>query len=190
MYVYSDLAPGWSFEKTAVPNKVIGPGMERDACIDLFKEKLSLDKGIVIEFLRAVIAGVVAELMEKGEVAVKGLGFFKVAYIPFRKTSQGSIMPPLRKIVFLTRPVADSGLLKIVSSRTGLDATKAQTFYTILCRYFREKKKKKQELSLDGLGAFTTVKGKYIFVPDSTLQEIVNTSFEHLSLFDIGTQQT
>ncbi len=74
--------------------------MKHDACVARLEKKLSLDKQRVIQFLNAFVAGLVEELIEKGEVSVKGLGYFKVVYIPFRKEQQEGVvraLPPRKK---------------------------------------------------------------------------------------------
>ncbi len=162
--------------------------MKHDSCVARLEKKLSLDKQRVITFLNAVVAGLVEELVERGEVSVKGLGYFKVVYIPFRKEEQRDVvraLPPRKKVVFLTRPVADSGTRRIIVSKTGLTEADAETFSRVLSGYFRESLAKKRNLALEGLGSFTEVEGKYIFVPDKVLQEIVNNGFEHLSAFEV-----
>lgn len=165
--------------------------MKSDTCVTLLEKKLSLDRESVIRFLNSVVAGIVEELIEKGEISVKGLGYFKVVYIPFTKAVQGDVvhaLPPRKNIVFLTRPVVDSGVLRIIGCKTGLPEKDAEIFYKSLARYFRDTLTKKQELSLEGLGEFTNVDGKYVFVPDKTLQEIVNNSYRNLSAFEIMKQ--
>lgn len=165
--------------------------MKHDSCVVRLEKKLSLDKQRVIEFLNAVVAGLVEELVEKGEVSVKGLGYFKVVYIPFRKQKQGDViqaLPPRKKIVFLTRPVADTGTRRIICSKTGLAEKEAETFNKVLSGYFRDSVAKRRDLLLEGLGSFSEVEGKYIFVPDQVLQEIVDNGFEHLPVFEVPIQ--
>ena len=165
--------------------------MKHDSCVARLEKKLSLDKQRVIDFLNAVVAGLVEELVERGEVSVRGLGYFKVVYIPFRKLKQGDIvraLPPRKKIAFFTRPVVDNGARRIIGSRTGLAEKDAETFCRVLSGYFRESVAKKRDLLLEGLGSFSEVEGKYIFVPDRVLQEIVNNSYEHLPVFEVPIQ--
>ncbi len=164
--------------------------MKSDACVALLEEKLSLSKESVMALLDAVVAGIVEELVQRGEISVKGLGYFKVVHIPFRKTVQGNVMraqPPLKKIVFFTRPVVDSRALRIIEYKTGFPEKEAEKFHRVLTRHFRESLAKKQELHLEGLGAFTKVDERYIFVPDKTLQEIVNNTYQNLPAFEIDT---
>ena len=85
--------------------------------------------------------------------------------------------------------MADNGALRIIKNKTGLTGAEAETFYRVLSGYFRESLAKKRDLFLEGLGSFTEVEGKYIFVPDKVLQEIVNNGFEHLSVFEVPIQQ-
>ena len=165
--------------------------MKHDACVARLEKRLSLDKQRVMQFLNAFVAGLVAELIEKGEISVKGLGYFKVVYIPFRKEQQESVvraLPPRKKIAFLTRPVVDSSTRRIIGARTGLPDAKAGAFCKVLSGYFRESLEKKRDLALEGLGSFREVEGKYIFVPDQMLQEIVNNGFENLSAFEVPIQ--
>lgn len=165
--------------------------MKHDSCVARLEKKLSLDKQRVIEFLDAFVAGLVEELVEKGEVSVKGLGYFKVVYVPFRRLKQGDIvqaLPPRKKIVFLTRPVVDNSTRRVIGSRTGLAEKEAETFCKVLSGYFRESVAKKRDLLLEGLGSFNEVEGKYIFVPDRVLQEIVNNGYEHLPVFEVPIQ--
>lgn len=162
--------------------------MKSDACVARLEKKLSLDKQRVIQCLNAVVAGLVEELVQKEEIAVKGLGYFKVVHIPFRKKAQDNVtraLPPRKQIVFLTRPVVDSATLRIIARKTGLTETEAEKFYRILAGHFRDTFGKKQELCLEGLGTFGNVDGKYIFVPDRTLQEIVNNAYENLQVLEV-----
>ncbi|ASQ91186.1 hypothetical protein CHL67_09915 [Prosthecochloris sp. GSB1] len=162
--------------------------MKNDACVVQLVEKLSLDKEFVIRALDAFVAGLVEELLEKGEVPVRGLGCFKVVHIPSRKTVQGSVAkvyPPRRKVVFFTRSVIETSALRILERKTSLSHARCEQFYRILVRHFRKSHSKMQGLSMEGLGSFTKVDGKYIFVPDRTLEEIVNNAYDHLSVFEI-----
>jgi nucleoid DNA-binding protein len=162
--------------------------MEHDACIALLEKKLSLDKQHAVKLLDAVFAGLVEVLVEKGEVSVKGLGYFKVVHIPFNRQKQDNAVraiPPRKKITFLTRPVVDSTTRHIIGRTTGLADEDAEVFSRILSGYLRESMVKKQDLLLEGLGSFTEVDGKFRFVPDQVLHEIVNNCFEHLSAFEV-----
>ena len=162
--------------------------MKSDTCVARLEKKLSLDKQRVIKLLNVFVAGLVEELVQKGEIAVKGLGYFKVIHIPFRKEVQGNIthaLPPRKQIVFLTRPVIDSATLRVIIRKTGLAETDAEKFYGILAGHFRDTIGKKQKLCLEGLGTFGNVDGKYIFVPDRTLQEIVNNAYGNLQAFEV-----
>lgn len=162
--------------------------MKHDACIALLEKKLSLDKQRAVALLDAVVAGLVEVLVEKGEISVKGLGYFKVVHIPFSREKQHNVVravPPRKKITFLTRPVVDSTIRHIMGSATGLAEADAEVFCRILSGYFRESVAKKQDLLLEGLGSFKEVDGKYRFVPDQVLQEIVNNCFEHLTVFEV-----
>lgn len=161
--------------------------MKSEASVTRLGEKLSLDKESVLRSLDAFVAGLVEELLEKGEVPVRGLGCFKLVYIPARKTVHGSVtkvFPPRRKIVFFTRSVVETSAQRILERRTALSAGQCEQFCRILARHFRKSCSRMEELGLEGLGAFTKVDGKYIFVPDKALEEIVNNSYDHLTVFD------
>ncbi len=165
--------------------------MKHDSCVARLEKKLSLDRQRVIEYLNAVITGVVEELVESGEVSVKGLGYFKIVSIPFRKRVKDDVvqaLPPGKKIVFLTRPVVDNSTRQVIGRKTGLSEKESETFCRVLSGYFRESIGRKQELLLEGLGLFSELEGKYIFVPDQVLQEIVNNSYEHLSVLEVPIQ--
>ncbi len=165
--------------------------MKHDACVARLEKKLSLDRQHLIEFLDAVSAGFVEELVRKGELSVKGLGLFTVLYLPFRREEEGRVMmafPPHKKIAFFTRPVVDTTTLRIIGRKTGLSERDSETFFRILAGYFRERLAAKRELLLEGLGAFRKVDGKYLFVPDESLQEIVNNVFENMQILELGGQ--
>ncbi|NEX13492.1 MAG: hypothetical protein C1941_02130 [Prosthecochloris sp.] len=165
--------------------------MKHDACVARLEKKLSLERQQLIEFLDAVMAGFVEELVRKGDLSVKGLGLFTVLYLPFRSKVDGRVMkafPPRKKIAFYTRPVVDTATLRIIGRKTGLSERDADTFFRILSGHFRERLAAKQELLLEGLGVFRTVEGKYLFVPDEPLQEIVNNVYENMKILDLGGQ--
>ncbi len=161
--------------------------MKSEASVTRLGEKLSLDRESVLQSLDAFVAGLVEELLEKGEMPVRGLGCFKLVYIPARKAvheSATKVFPPRRKIVFFTRSVVETSDQQILERRTTLSAGQREQFCRILARYFRKSCSKMEELSLEGLGAFTKVDGKYIFVPDKALEEIVNNAYDHLTVFE------
>jgi len=165
--------------------------MKHDACVVRLEKKLSLERQQLIEFLDAVMAGFVEELVRKGELSVKGLGLFTVLYLPCRSKEEGRIvmaLPPRKKIAFFTRPVVDTTTLRIIGRKTGFSERDAETFFKVLSGHFRERLAAKQELLLEGLGAFRNVGGKYIFVPDESLQEIVNNVFENMQILELGGQ--
>lgn len=166
--------------------------MKQERCVARLEKKVSLNRQHTIQLLNAIVAGFVEELVQRGEVSVKGLGCFRVVYVPFSRKKQDNFiqaLPPRKKMVFQTRPVADNGALRIIKDKTGLTGAEAETFYRVLSGYFRESLAKKRDLFLEGLGSFTEVEGRYIFVPDKVLQEIVNNGFEHLSVFEVPIQQ-
>jgi len=165
--------------------------MKHDACVARLEKKFALDRQHLIGFLDAVLAGFVEELVRTGKVSVKGLGLFTVLYFPFRREEERGVIkafPPRKKIAFFTRPVVDTTTLQIIGRKTGLSERDADTFFRILSGYFRERLAAKQELLLEGLGAFRKVEGKYLFVSDEPLQEIVNNVYENMQILDLGGQ--
>ncbi len=162
--------------------------MKSTACIVLLETKLVLDKERVKHMLHETGVGLVAELLERKELSVKGLGAFRVAHIPFcrkRMSDATRIMPPAKSIVFQTKPVIDSRVQCIIREKTKLSQTEAAAFYRILAAYFRESFAKKKDIVLDGLGSFRDVEGRYRFVPDDVLLEIVNSEYRDLPAFDL-----
>ena len=162
--------------------------MKSTSCIVLLETKLALEREHVTDMLHETGMGLVGELLERGEVSVKGVGTFRVAHIPFKRKRMSDatrILPPEKNIVFQTRPVIDTRVLHIIREKAGLSHMEAVAFYRILASYFRESLAKKRYLVFDGLGSFRDVEGRYLFAPDDGLLDIVNSGYRHLPAFDL-----
>ncbi len=147
-------------------------------------EALGLDHATAIGYLEQFVCGLGEELLERGSVCLKGVGCFEVRHVP-AGYRQGQWFPPVRRLVFSTRAVSGAVGRDIVERTTALPSSRAALFVKVFSSVVRDAGRAKQEFILEGIGIFSTVDGRYRFVADRMLEELLNQGYHHLPVLEL-----
>ncbi|NEX11481.1 MAG: hypothetical protein C1942_02100 [Prosthecochloris sp.] len=158
--------------------------MKNDLCISRLAETLGLDHATVRRYLELFVSGLGEELLERRSICLKGLGLFEVRHLSGGYRN-GQWFPPVRSIVFSSRSIAGSSARALIERKTGLSPREAALFIKVLSGFLRDALRARQDLVVDGIGAFRTVDGKYCFTADRTMKELVNQAYGHLPVLDL-----
>lgn len=151
---------------------------------EILAANLGTDRETAQHRLDAFSGVIIAELLEKGRLAVDGLGTFSVAHDgPSREmTPEGMrVLPPRNRLVFDARSPGLAESLGIVTKRMGIEAEAAKSLVLALARTFNHCRQQGVDLKLRGIGVFLTQRdGTWLFSPDAAIGELLNTAYHGL----------
>jgi len=130
----------------------------------------------------------VAELLDAGAVAVDGLGMFSIVHEHAARemTESGSrFLPPRKRVVFDPIPGGKGDSARIAAERLDMKADDALQLTKALSGLFERSRKKSLDLKLRGFGSFSKVEGLYVFQPDPSVVELLNSAYDGLKTIDI-----
>ncbi|HWQ26201.1 MAG TPA: SPOR domain-containing protein [Chlorobaculum sp.] len=130
----------------------------------------------------------VAELLDAGTVAVDGLGMFSIVHEHAARemTESGSrFLPPRKRVVFDPIPGGKGDSARIAAERLDMKADDALQLTKALSGLFERSRKKSLDLKLRGFGSFSKVEGLYVFQPDPSVVELLNSAYDGLKTIDI-----
>jgi len=151
---------------------------------EILAANLGTDRETAQHRLDAFSGVIIAELLEKGRLAVDGLGTFSVAHDgPSREmTPEGMrVLPPRNRLVFDVRSPGLADSLGIVTKRMGIETEAAKSLVLALARTFNHCRQQGVDLKLRGIGVFLTQRdGTWLFSPDAAIGELLNTAYHGL----------
>ncbi|NTU53378.1 MAG: SPOR domain-containing protein [Chlorobiaceae bacterium] len=124
--------------------------------------------------------GMTAELLDRGRLSVDGLGLFSLIHEqPVReKTSSGTLyLPPRNGVIFEHRPERAGDSAAIASGRLDMEASEARRFAKALSAMFKQLGKGSGSVELRGFGSFTVTSGRFQFLADPSLEELLNSLY-------------
>jgi nucleoid DNA-binding protein len=144
---------------------------------------LDLERQEAASLFNGFCGAMVAELLAFRKLSIKGLGSFYVTHIPASKRSSGSAMifaPPVNKLRFDSTLSSGEDSLSLAVSRLSMSQGEAVRFARTLAPLFSAALQQEKALHLDGLGRFALENGVYSFLPDRTLEELLNREYQDL----------
>jgi hypothetical protein len=130
----------------------------------------------------------VAELLTGGPVAVDGLGKFSIVHEHAARemTESGSrFLPPRKRVVFDPLPGGKGDSVRIAAERLDMKVDEARQMTIALSGLFERSRKRSLDLNLRGFGSFSKVEGLYVFQPDPSVVELLNSAYDGLKTIDI-----
>jgi len=157
--------------------------MTKHDFIEEFAGLLDMDIQEAHLLLNSFSGAMVAEFLAHGKFSIRGLGRFAVREVtPVKKsTVSGTVYtPPGNKVIFHRGVYLDDDTVRIAVERVSMrpdDAVRfGRTFANVLGRACKEKR----ELVFNGFGRFTLEDGRYGFVPERSLEALMNREYQDL----------
>ena len=133
--------------------------------------------------LKGFFSAMVTELLAAHKLSVKGLGSFKVTHVPLKKQSNTSgvtYTPPCNKLIFYSRISGSDDTVRIATTKLLLSSREAEQFGRSLAVILHKTVKQQREIQIKGLGLFSLEHGCYSFIPERSLEELLNREYKDL----------
>jgi nucleoid DNA-binding protein len=153
---------------------------------DLIKELASLQNVDQIEakrLLNGFFSAMVTELLSARNLSVKGLGSFRVMHLPLKKISNPSgitYIPPCNKLMFDRHISGADYTPRLVALMRLMNSAESERFSRSLAVVFSHAVTQKREIRINGLGRFEAEQGNYSFMPERSLEELLNREYQNL----------
>jgi len=133
--------------------------------------------------LKGFFSAMVTELLAVHKLSVKGLGSFTVKRVPLKKTSNTSgvtYTPPCNKLIFDSRTSGSDDTVRIAAAKLFISSGEAEQFGRSLAVILHKAVKQQREIQIKGLGLFSLEHGRYSFIPERSLEELLNREYKDL----------
>ena len=127
--------------------------------------------------------GMAAELLDRKRLTVAGLGDFSVVYEQAVRETTASgtrYQPPKNRVAFEARKERAGDAERIATVRLGMEASEARRFAQALGEMFAAVKKESGRFELRGFGSFTLAAGTFRFLPEASLETLLNIGYGDL----------
>jgi nucleoid DNA-binding protein len=127
--------------------------------------------------------GMTAELLDRKRLTVAGLGVFSVVHEQAVRETTASgtrYQPPKNRVAFEARKERAGDAERIATVRLGMEAGEAQRFVKALGEMFAAVKKESGRFELRGFGSFTLAAGTFRFLPEASLEALLNIGYSDL----------
>jgi len=158
--------------------------MDSHTASDILAAILGVGREMAQQRLDSFSGGIIAELLEKEEVGVDGLGTFAVTHdnASRERTPDGTrFLPPRNRVTFDPRSPGDGDSLAVVTGRMGLQGDEARRLVVALAATFNRCRKDGVDLELRGLCTFSKKDaGVWQFNPNPAIDQLLNTAYDGL----------
>ena len=147
-------------------------------------ELLDVDSDVAGRLLSDFYSAMVTDFLAVGTLSVKGLGTFTVKHIPVKKKSTASSIiytPPVNILSFEWRVSRPDDVVRIALSYLFMTQVEARRFGRILGKVFSRAVKQRKEIYINGFGKFSLESGSYRFIPESSLELLLNREYQDLN---------
>lgn len=137
--------------------------------------------------------GLTAELLDRRQLSVDGLGRFSIVHEqPVReKTASGTrYLPPKNTVRFDARSQASGETAAIAVRRLDMAEAEARRLAKALSGMFEKIRNGTGRVELRGFGSLTMASGAFRFLPDASLEEMLNSAYDGLHAVVIPERQT
>ena len=151
--------------------------------IDELAGLLDVERQEAARLLNSFAGGMVAKLLNERKISLKGLGSFTVTHHPATKKSTASSIvysPPCNRLNFSAQMSGGDDTLRLAVSRLSMSDGDAARFARSLVELFTAAVQRQSEICFNGFGRFTLEAGVYSFVPDRSLEELLNREYQNL----------
>ena len=157
--------------------------MKNHDLIEELSRLLDLDTQESGRLLNGFFTAMVTELLAVRKLAVKGLGSFTVVHVPLKKISNASgitYSPPSNRLTYDRNISRADDTARIASSRLMLNTAEAERLGRALATVFSRAVQQQREIRIPGLGRFSKEQGTYGFIPERSLEELLNREYHNM----------
>jgi len=146
-------------------------------------ELLAIDRQEAVRLLNRFFSAMVSELLAVRKLSVAGLGAFTVTHFALKKKSNASgvtYIPPSNRLTFDSRISGADDTVRIAVTRMMMNLSEAERLGRTLAIVFSKAIKQQKELRINGLGRFSLAEAVYSFIPERSLEELLNREYQNL----------
>lgn len=161
----------------------MGAVMTNHDCVGELAGLLDVERQVASSFLIDFSSAMVAELLAVRKLSLKGLGSFMVTHHPAEKKSTASAIvytPPSDRLTFSRQLSGADDTLRLAVTKLSMNPTDAERFAGALASLFSSAAQQQREIRLNGIGRFAFEQGLYSFVPERSLEELLNREYQDL----------
>ena len=151
--------------------------------IEELAELLNVDSEESGSLLNAFFSGMVTALLAGRKLSVKGLGSFSVLHVPLKKQSDASgttYTPPCNRLKYDSRLSGADDTARIVAMWSLMTPGEVKPIVRAFAKVFSQAFKQQREITINGFGRFSKDQGAYGFLPERSLEEILNRDYQNL----------
>jgi nucleoid DNA-binding protein len=159
-------------------------------CIERLAGLLVLDEGAAGSLLARFSAAMSAELLERGSVAVRGLGSFRISYSPpLREASEsGWVYTAPSNAVLHSRRAGRDQTRDLLRTRLQMDESNLKRTSRAMHKVFSGALDRNEAIILPGFGRFTAeAHGHAVFRLEPGLLQIINSDYQDLPSIGMAT---
>jgi nucleoid DNA-binding protein len=152
-------------------------------CIEELAGLLDVERQEAGLLLASISSAMVAELLAVRKLSLKGLGSFTVTHHPAAKKSTASAIvytPPANRLTFSREISGADDTVRLAVSRLAMSPAEAERFGGSLAALFSGAVQQQREIRLNGIGRFALEQGLYGFIPEPSLEELLNREYKDL----------
>ncbi|KZK73509.1 MAG: hypothetical protein A3K90_01910 [Pelodictyon luteolum] len=159
-------------------------------CIERIAGLLALDEGAAGSLLARFSAAMSAELLERGSVAIRGLGSFRISYSPpLREASEsGWVYTAPSNAVLHSRRAGRDQTRDLLRTRLQMDESNLKRTSRAMHKAFSGALDRNEAIILPGFGRFTAeAHGHAVFRLEPGLLQIINSDYQDLPSIGMAT---
>jgi septal ring-binding cell division protein DamX len=144
---------------------------------------LNLDTQESGRLLYGLFTAMVTELLAARKLTVKGLGSFTVSHLPLKKISNASgitYSPPCNRLTFDSRISRADDTASIAAAGLSLNTLEAERLGRAFAVVFSKAVKQQRDIRINGLGRFSKEEGAYGFIPERSIEVLLNREYQNL----------
>ncbi len=133
--------------------------------------------------LNAFFSAMVTGLLAERKLSVKGLGSFSVSHVPLKKKNNASgitYTPPCNQLKYENRLSGADDTACIVTLRHLTNPSEVEPLARAFAQVFSNAFTQQREIRINGLGRFSKDQGAYGFLPERSLEELLNREYQNL----------
>ena len=157
--------------------------MAADSASDILARLLGVAPDEARRQLDRFAGGMTAELLDRKRLTVAGLGVFFVVHEQAARETTASgtrYQPPKNRVAFEAGKERAGDAERIATVRLGMEVSEAKRFVKALGEMFAMVKKEPGRLELRGFGSFTLAAGTFRFLPEASLESLLNIGYGDL----------
>ncbi|MEI8185118.1 MAG: HU family DNA-binding protein [Chlorobiaceae bacterium] len=151
--------------------------------IEELAKLLNVDTQESGRLLNGFFSAMVIELLAVRKLSIKGLGSFTVSHVPLKKKRNATgitYTPPCNKLFYHARISGTDDTSRIALLQLLKNSGEADRFGRTLATVFFNAINQQREIQINGLGCFSKEQGAYGFIPERSLEELLNREYQNL----------